>query len=311
MWGNCVADGEESPAALNETARTVSNRSVPPTSFKSLALIAVVLAGLLAPGLRAETLAEKTLKDIVQRQRDIFAKAEAEGDDLDEARLRGEVQSLASSYDVLIQKNPEFAPGYVAYGVLLGRVGMVKEAVSILLKANKLDANIPIVKNQLAKHLAEDGKPLEALPWIMSAIDLEPKEPLYHYQLGTLLHEGREDFIRSGDFTRAALDRAMLQAFQRATDNAPANIAYAYRHAEAYYDLQEPKWDEALAVWQQLEHRASAGLERQTIQLHEAKVLLALGKRDEAQARLDGVSDLRLTTQKQTLLDEFAKKTEK
>ena len=69
--------------------------------------------------------------------------------------------------------------------------------------------------------------------------------------------------------------------------------------------------DEALATWQQLEHRASAGLERQTIQLHEAKVLLALGKRDEAQARLDGVSDLRLTAQKQTLLDEFAKKTEK
>ena len=289
----------------------MSNRSVPPTSFKALALIAVVLAGLLAPGLRAETLAEKTLKDIVQRQRDIFAKAEVEGDDLDEARLRGEVQSLASSYDVLIQKNPEFAPGYVAYGVLLGRVGMVKEAVSILLKANKLDANIPIVKNQLAKHLAEDGKPLEALPWIMAAIDLEPKEPLYHYQLGTLLHEARDEFIRSGDFTRPALDRAMLQAFQRATDNALGNMAYAYRHAEAYYDLQEPKWDEALATWQQLEHRASAGLERQTIQLHEAKVLLALGKRDEAQARLDGVSDLRLTAQKQTLLDEFGPKSEK
>ncbi|MBI3885212.1 MAG: hypothetical protein HY302_05725 [Opitutae bacterium] len=280
---------------------------MPPISFPRICLFAAVLAGLLAPGVRAETLAEKTLKDVVQRQRDIFAKAEAEGDDLDEARLKGEVQSLVSSYDVLIQKNPEFAPAYVAYGLLLGRIGMTKEAVAILLKANKLDPDLAVVKNQIAKHLAEDGKPLEALPWIMAAIDLEPKEPLYHYQLGTLLHVAREDFLRSGDFTRAALDRAMLQAFQRAADDAPGNMAYAYRHAEAYYDLQEPKWDEAFAAWQQLEHRASAGLERQTIQLHEAKVRFEQKRPGEARALLDGVTDLRLTAQKQKLLDEFAK----
>lgn len=274
-------------------------------------LFAAALSGLLAPALRAETLAEKTLKDVVQRQRDIFAKAEAESDNLDEARLKGEMQSLVSSYDVLIQKNPDFAPAYVAYGMLLGRIGMTKEAVAILLKANKLDPDIAVVKNQMAKHLAEDGKPLEALPWIMAAIDLEPKEPLYHYQLGTLLHEAREDFLRSGDFTRPALDRAMLQAFRRATDYAPGNVAFAYRHAEAYYDLQEPKWDEAFAAWQQLEHRASAGLERQTIQLHEAKVRFEQKKPDEARALLDGVTDLRLTEQKQKLLDQFAKPAEK
>ena len=295
----------------NEIIPIVSLRTVHPISFPKICLFAAMLAGLLAPALRAETLAEKSLKDIVQRQRDIFAKAEAEGDNLDEARLKGEMQSLVSSYDVLIQKNPEFVPAYVAYGMLLGRVGMTKEAVAILLKANKLDANIAVVKNQMAKHLAEDGKPLDALPWIMAAIDLEPKEPLYHYQLGTLLHEAREDFLRSGDFTRAGLDNAMLKAFQRAADLASGNMAFAYRHAEAYYDLQEPKWDEALATWQQLEHRASAGLERQTIQLHEAKVLFEQKKPDEARALLDRVTDLRLTEQKQKLLDQFAKPAEK
>ncbi len=305
--GNNVAAGVKPSAACNESLLIVSLRRVHPFSFARILFVAGLLAGLLAPALRAETLAEKMLKDIGQRQRDIFARAEEEGNNLDEARLKGEVQGLVSSYDVLIQKNPEFAPAYVAYGMLLGRVGMTREAVAVLLKVNKLDPDIAVVKNQMAKHLAEDGKPLEALPWIMAAIDLEPKEPLYHYQLGTLLHVAREDFLRSGDFTRAGLDQAMAQAFQRASDNAPGNMAYAYRYAESFYDLQEPKWDEAFAVWQQLEHRASVGLERQTIQLHEAKVLLEQHKPAEAHTLLAGVTDLRLTAQKQTLLDELAK----
>ena len=270
-----------------------------------------MLAGGLLPMLRADTLAEKTLRDIVQRQKDVFSKADAEGENLDEARFRAEAQSIASSYDILIQKTPDFAPAYVAYGVFLGRIGMVKEAVGILLKANQLEANIPIVKNQLAKHLAEDGKPLDALPWIMSAIDLEPKESLYHFQLGTLLREGRDEFIRSGDFTRPALDRAMLQAFQRASELDAGNIPYAYRHAEAYYDLEEPKWDEALSAWQQLGLRVSPGLERQTTLLHEAKVLVEKGDLAGARALLDGVTKMPLAAQKNALLEQIHSAEEK
>src|SRR5882672_5439211 len=138
----------------------------------------IMLAGLFAAAAlgaadappRAETLAEKTLKEIVARQRDILAKADKEGDQLDVARLRGELQAVINSYDVLIQKSPEFTPAYVTYGMLLGRVGMTREAVGILLKANKLEPNIPLVKNEIGRHLAEDGKLVEALPWIMAAI---------------------------------------------------------------------------------------------------------------------------------------------
>lgn len=260
---------------------------------------------------RAETLAEKELREIVTREKEIFARAQTEGEELDQARFHAEVQSLVTSYDVLIQKNRDFAPAYVAYGVMLSRVGMVREAAGILLKANKLDPNIALVKNQMAMLLAEDGKPLDALSWLMSAVDLEPREPLYHYHLGKLLTEGREDFIKSGNFTRVALDKAMLNAFQRAAELAPANWAFSYRAAEAYYDLEEPRWAEALAAWEQLEHRAGAGLERQTVQLQEANVLLKLGRREPARAKLDAVTDTHLAKQKQTLLDQLAQPGEK
>lgn len=274
---------------------------------KTLRPVAGLLAGLLlAAPAPAETMAERSLKEIVTRERDILGRAAREGEQLDEGRLRAELQSVINSYDILIQKNPEFAPAYVAYGLLLGRVGMNREAVAMLLKANKLDAEIPLVKNEVARHLAEDGKPVDALPWLTAAIDLAPKEPLYHYHLGKLLAEGRDDFIRTGQFTRPALDQAMLEAFRRAAELAPDNLPYAYRHAEAYYDLEAPRWDEALKTWAALEERAKPGVERETIRLQAANVLLKLGRTEHARLLLANVTQPVLQKQKQTLLDQLA-----
>lgn len=270
----------------------------------------VGLLALLSP-LGAETLAEKTLKDIVTRQKDILAKADADKDHLDEAWLRGELQSVVNSYDVLIQKSPDFAAGYVSYGLLLGKVGMTREAAAMLMKANQLDQNVPIVKNEMARLLAEDGKVVEALPWLTAAIDLEPEEPLYHYHLGKLLTEGRDDFIASGQFSRPTLDKAMLGEFKRAAELAPSNTAYTYRAAEAYYDLAEPKWDDALAAWKELETKTQPGIEQQTVRLHAANVLLKLSRADDARALLLSVTAQPLQKQKQTLLDELATKHEK
>jgi tetratricopeptide (TPR) repeat protein len=145
----------------------------------------------------------------------------------------------------------------------------------------------------------------------MAAIDLDPKEPLYHYQLGLLLTEGRDDFIRAGQFTRPTVDRAMLEAFQHAAELAPDNIAYAYRHAEAYYDLEKPQWDEALKAWAALEDRAKPGVEKETIRLQAANVLIKSGRRDKAEDLLATVTEPVLKKQKQTLLDQLAAKPEK
>lgn len=271
-------------------------------------LLTALMALLLAAGpVLAETLAEKNLKDLVARQRNILARAEAEKDHPDEAWLRGELQSVINGYDVIIQKNPDFAAAYVAYGLLLGQVGMTRAAVGMLLKANQLDPDIPLVKNELARFLAEDGKVADAVPWLVAAIELAPQEPLYHYHLGKLLTEGRDELIATGQFTRAALDKTMLDSFRRGAELAPDNFAYAYRQAEAYYDLETPQWEEALRRWSDLEGRAKPGIEQQTIRLHAANVLIRLGRPDHARALLITVIEPVLQKQKQTLLDELAK----
>lgn len=281
---------------------------------QSYGLLIFSLAALVVavPLLRAqETLVEKTLLEIRERQKLVFARAAKEGEDLDEARLRAEVKSLTDSYDVLLQKAPDFTLAYVSYAELLGRVGMVKEAVAMLFQANRLDPKLPRVKSEIARHLAEDGRLPEALPWALAAVDLAPQEAVYHLNLGLLLAEGRDEFIKSGAFTRDGFDKALLEAFTRAAALAPDNLAYAYRAAEAYYDLETPRWDDAVQAWAALEDRVAPGLERQTIRLQAANVMIKAGKPDHARAVLNSVDDPRLAAQKQTLLDQLATRAEK
>jgi tetratricopeptide (TPR) repeat protein len=223
---------------------------------------------------------------------------------LDDGDLRQQIQSLTHEYELLLRNNPNFAAGYAAYGYLLSKTSMQKEATAMLLKANQLDPDIPLVKNQLGNLLAEDGKPLQAAPYYIAAIKLEPNEPLYHYQLGTLLAEAREEFLKANtpEWTRASIDAAMHQAFKRAAELAPDRFEFAYRYAESFYDLEKPDWDAALKAWSALEEKAPTPIERQTMRLHAANILLKIGKRDHARALLATIDEPKLQAQKQKLV---------
>lgn len=259
-----------------------------------------------APEGDAETMVDHRLKDIVDQQRVVFADAASQGSDLDTASLKPRLEQIIHEYESLLRDNPSYAAGYASYGYMLWKIGSRKEAVALLLKANQIDPDIPLVKNELGNYLAEEGRPLEAVNYFLSAIKLEPKEPLYHYQLGTLLYEARDDFLKSGEWSRAAIDHAMLGAFKTAAELAPDRIEFVYRYGESCYDMQDPDWHEALKVWQGLEAHAQSDVERQTMRLHEANVLLNLGKTDEARKTLDQVTDPKLDAQKQKLIARMA-----
>jgi tetratricopeptide (TPR) repeat protein len=268
--------------------------------------LVLTLAPVLGRAAEGETLAERTLKQIVERQKSLLADAARHGDKVDEESLRTQLQAVSHDYERLLQDNPKFAAAYAAYGYLLGKIGMRKESVAMLLKANQYDSDLPLVKNQLGNYLAEEGKPLEAAPYYLAAIKLEPDEPLYHYQLGTLLTVARDDFLKSGEWSRAALDQAMHHAFQRAAELAPDRFEFAYRYAESFYDLATPDWDGALKAWAALEEKAPTPVERQTMRLHAANVLIKSGRPDHARALLGTVDEPALQAQKQKLVAQLA-----
>jgi tetratricopeptide (TPR) repeat protein len=270
----------------------------------SLTLLVSVFDGSLLAADR--TPPERKLKEIVERQKALFEAAEKSRDDFDEDNFRSQLQQLANEYDALIGANQDFAAAYAAYGFMLGKAGMRKESVKMLLRANQLDKELPLVKNQLGNYLAEEGQPLEAANYYLSAIELEPKEPLYHFQLGSLLAEARDDFIEKGEWTRAKLDEAMHREFETAMNLAPDDWRYAYRYGLSFYDLATSEWEAALQFWDGFEKKLKPGIEQQVCRLHQAKVLLQLRRLDEAQTRLESVTEASLAAQRERVVSELA-----
>jgi tetratricopeptide (TPR) repeat protein len=258
--------------------------------------------------LPAESPAQAELKGLVARQQELLARADAAGAQAAVEALRPQFQKLVNDYELFLKDYPSVAAGYVSYALLLGKpvLDERRRAAALMLKANELDPNVPLVKNQLGNWLAEEGRPLEAVNYFLAAIQLAPDEPLYHYQLGTLLAEARDDFVKSGEWTRAALDKAAQEAFRRAAELAPGRIEFTYRYGESFYDVEQPDWPAALAWWRALEKKVKPGIEQQTVRLHEANVLLKQGKNSEARALLTTVDEAALQQQKQKLMAQLS-----
>lgn len=256
-----------------------------------------------APSPAAESKAQTQLKALVERQRALLALADKADGDAGLEDLRPKFQKLVNDYEQYLGDYPMVAAGYASYALLLGKpvLGERRRAAALLLKANELDPDVPLVKNQLGNYLAEEGRPLEAVSYFLAAIKLAPEEPLYHFQLGHLLSEGRDDFLKGGEWTRTTLDRAMQDAFRQAATLAPERIEFTYRYGESFYEVEKPDWEAALIHWRGLETRAKPGVERQTVRLHEANVLLRQGEAAEARALLAAVDEPALQKQKEKL----------
>ncbi|WP_221031403.1 hypothetical protein [Actomonas aquatica] len=264
----------------------------------------ILVLGLLPCGARAQGRdAEAELNELVALQQELLGRAAMAAYQEEVESLRPRLQSLVFDYEQYLRRYPKKAEGYIAYSMLLGSslVDERERAKALLLKANNLDPDLAIVKNQLGKYLAEEGKPLEALNYFLSAVQLEPEQALYHFQIGQLLGAARGDFLASGEWTAEQVDAALVHALQEAVRLDPDNFAYAYRLAESHYDVAEPDWPEALAAWQALAARATDPLQQQMVQLHEANVLLAMERLDDAETVLAGDFDAPMQEQRAAL----------
>lgn len=255
--------------------------------------------------LQAETvsIAEQELQRIVKQQESLFQDIQVHQDGADQVDFERRMHDLLLSYELFITENPGNVYAYILYGKVLLKVDDEGRAYEAFMKADQLDPNLAVVKQQLGNFLAERGEYAAALAHFLMAIDLEPEMPIYHYQLGELLYAYRNIFIKKKVFDPAFLDKQMLEAFKRAAELAPHERDLKMRFAEAYYDVDSPDWGHALDLWNELLQTASCQKEEEVIRMHKARILMELHRPEEARAELNKIYSPSLEGQRRELLN--------
>ncbi len=245
----------------------------------------VSLAAQVSPVLQM-TLADRKLEKIVHEQNAFLSEIELHPERFTENEEARRFDEIFQEYEAFILENPDNIFAHILYGKFLRQGGAMEESNRIFMIVNSKDPNIAVVKQQIGNYLAEHGQYAMALPYFLSAIEIDPMVAIYHYQLGELLKMFKESFISSGILTREQFDKQMLNAFYQARKIEPESWIYQARYAEAFYDLDRPRWFEALMLWKDLEGMAPTVKEKELVFLNEARVLIKLERYEEARGCL-------------------------
>ncbi len=252
-----------------------------------------------------ESMAAYILKQLNEREQNAYERFQKSMADEDVHSIKTELQSIVDGYERLISASPDYAAAFISYGMMLHRIGERELSYAMLARADELDPNHAIVKNQLGNYQAEEGKYPEALAFYQMAIDLKPDEPLYHYQVGNLLFAYRKLFIDDKLFLPNGIDLEIQSRFREAAILAPAHLPYRLRYAQSFFDVSQPNWEAALEEWQQLVALAGDEGEKQMMQLYMARARFLMGHHTAARKIIKGIHDPSLDHSKDLLLKEI------
>ena len=233
------------------------------------------------PTVDSATRIEYALADIVKDEDGIFRSME--NGTISQEEFERRCVELSYSYDELIHRDPDKIETLISYGKFLYRIGKSDQAFVMFMRVDQIQPDIAVVKQYLGNYCAEQGNYPLALGYYMKAVSLAPKEAVYHYGLGELLATFRDKYVADKAFTEDGIDQQTLAAFAKAEELAPKEKSFAFRHAEAYYDVKKPDWAEALVLWTKIHERRDLNpYERDSSRLHMARINMELGHDKEA-----------------------------
>lgn len=245
---------------------------------------------------------EERLLDAIERKEELEAYAE-EGAADNWPEIQRRFHDLAGEFESIVADNPNQIEARLIYGKFLDFFGDEEGAREQWVAVLERDPTIAVAHQQLGTYFAEQGDFSRALAYYLTAVEHAPEEAVYHFGVGELLHSYRKGFIEEAGFSVETLESQMLDAFREAARLAPDNFVYQFRYGEAFYNVADPDWEEALAHWTRLAERESLSpLQRSASRLHRARVLAELKRFDEARALASEIKEPELANSRDALI---------
>jgi len=231
-------------------------------------------------------------------------------------QLEGLAAPVRKAYEAFIAKHPRHARARIAYGSFLNEIAEEGAGLEQWLKAKEIDPKDPAAWNNLANHYGHNGPLTNALTHYAKAIELNPHESVYYQNLAATLYLFR---VQSADFLGKSVQEVMnasMQMYHKAMELDPSNFRLATDVAQSYYGLPgfkgaktEPEMikqrgisENALNAWTNAFRLAGDDIERQGVLIHMARLSLHLGRKSEAQAALNSVTNAMFTSTRTALL---------
>lgn len=260
-----------------------------------------------APGAKLDSAEAQRRLDALNARRDSFlATVSTLADPQSDGSLHRDGAALCRDYELLIKEREDFVVAYLHYASLLRAIGKEDRAVHVLASAIRVEPREPAPRQLLAAVLAEKGEFAPAVTLLLDAIAQAPGRAAYHFQLAETLSVFSEDIVSAGIYDAAALRDKMLEAYANAARIEPANRKYAF--ANARVRSLTPGVDPAatLALWDAYKPDPKDAFERGAVALHRAELLLRMGRKTEARAAAEGVSEPRLQATRRRLIERLS-----
>ncbi len=204
-------------------------------------------------------------------------------------------------YEIFLRNHPDSARGFLAYGSLLNDIGDEDGAKVQYENSRQLDPKNPAVWNQLANYYGEYGGLTNAFAYYTEAIRLDPAEPVYYQNFATTVYLFRKDAREFYGINEQQVFDKALGLYRQAMQLAPDDLVLATDYAESYYGIKPMRTNDAIAAWTNCLTICKDENEREGVLLHLARVKIATGFFDEAQAHLDAVTNRAFSDMKKRL----------
>lgn len=244
----------------------------------------------------ATTLLDQQLLETIEAERRLDAAAA--DPDAEEREIQRLFQDVARQYEGITIRNPRHLESRLLYGKFLSRYGDSEGARLQFLEAARLDPDVAVIHQQLSTYYAEADDPTRALAYALNAVRLEPETAAYQFQLGQVLAAFKEQLAKVEALSREQIDADLLAAFQTARQLQPDSLNLQFRYGEAFYDVDQPDWETALAHWQSLaQNPRLSPIQADAVRVHMARCLSELNRPAEARALLQQVQSSTLHPQ--------------
>lgn len=209
-------------------------------------------------------------------------------------------EKTAEAYRALMTKHPDYVPVRTAYASFLAETGDEPGAIEVLEQASQMNPRDPAIWNNLANHYGHIGPIMKAFPAYEKAIELNPYEPIYRYNLATVVFLFRKDAMEYYRCDEAAVFERALATYREVRRLRPHNFRYAFDYAQTFYGVKpvpaespegkrqaELKLAEtARGAWMEALALADNETDRDGIFLHLARWDIRTGQFDSARTNL-------------------------